>query len=659
MTTKNLRKSAILITISILIGVLSGVLAYTNVLEKWELKMNSKFFTKNTPDSDIVIVGVDPKSIDPETGLGIVQNWPRTYYAQVINAISKDHPKVIGIDIRFRSSSNFITSETLNETLKNNPDAVLSTLKSYTDTENHPYDLALAEAIKSAGNVILIKTGVTDNETTAEKTLTWKSESTSIDSIKNAAQTSAFNNTIFAEDKSIRTIPLGWFVNNKFTNTFAVTIAKFVLGVDFNTTTAQIKTQNTELNIPINQGYITINYATLPYPEGYTTIPFIDVYNNKIPANTFNNKIVLIGFIAESLKDQFPTPHLDSTGDLMPGVEIHANAIQMILEGNFLEEESPFMVGIVTFFYALLIAICASYLRIRWAPLYIAIFFIDYWFFAQYAFAHGLPGISGTSIVNGETVRHKMLFAIATPYLCMGIAYLTTLAYRYATEVKARLALKTAFSYYLAPAVVEKIADKPEQVRLGGERRDMTFLFSDIHDFTPFSESRDPAEVARTLNEYFTVMADCVFAEAGTLDKFEGDALMAFWGAPLDQPDHPSRAIRAALRMQIALKKLHEKWQTENRPLLTCRIGINSGEAIVGNMGSNRRFDYTAIGDNVNLASRLEQANKQFNSTLLVSDETIQRIQKDPTLAKLQWKALGEITVKGKSKAIKVWTISN
>ncbi|MEN2985935.1 MAG: adenylate/guanylate cyclase domain-containing protein [Thermodesulfovibrionaceae bacterium] len=197
--------------------------------------------------------------------------------------------------------------------------------------------------------------------------------------------------------------------------------------------------------------------------------------------------------------------------------------------------------------------------------------------------------------------------------------------------------------------------------KLGGERRDVTVLFSDIRGFTALSEKIQPENVIELLNEYFAAMTEVIFKWEGTLDKFIGDAIMVFWGAPLPQPDHAERAVRCAIEMSQKLRELCKKWSYENKPTINIGIGINTGEVLVGNIGvEGKKMDYTVIGDHVNLASRLEGLNKEFNSEIIISEFTFQRIDnliKKGAFNPVIFKELGEIRVKGREKTVRIYAV--
>ncbi|MBF0171330.1 MAG: adenylate/guanylate cyclase domain-containing protein, partial [Nitrospinae bacterium] len=234
---------------------------------------------------------------------------------------------------------------------------------------------------------------------------------------------------------------------------------------------------------------------------------------------------------------------------------------------------------------------------------------------------------------------------IGTPLLAFAGATL----YRYGVEGARRRALQGAFSLYLSPAIVAKIAANPDALKLGGERRELTLFFCDLAGFTSLSERLSPEELVAVLNDYTTRVTDVILALDGTVDKYIGDAIMAFWNAPADQPDHPARAVEASLGAVEALSALNERLQADGLPLLSMRVGLNSGPAVVGNMGSTKRFNYTAMGDTVNEASRFEGLGKAYGTKILAAEPTAT----DPLVAeRFLVRRVDFLTVKGKDRPV-------
>jgi len=366
-------------------------------------------------------------------------------------------------------------------------------------------------------------------------------------------------------------------------------------------------------------------------PGGYTYISFSDVYNNKINQSDFKGKIVLIGATASNLHDDAIVP---ISNEAMPGVEVNANLVQSILTRDFLYYQDDVSAIGVIFIFALLTGILLFRFRIHIATILLAVLIIAYILISVFTFDTGL-------IIN-----------ILYPLLALLLVYITLVVLYYLTEERSRKWITSVFGKYVSPVVIDSLIKNPKMINLGGEKRNITIFFSDIRGFTPLSEKLEPEDLVHLLNEYLTEMTSIITKNQGLVDKFMGDAIMAFWGAPLDLDDHAEIACSSSLEMMAKLKELQKKWKNEGIPSFNIGIGLNSGDAIVGNMGSDNRFDYTAMGDNVNLASRLEGINKQYGTNLIISGKTYQ-IVKD----KFETRKLDAVKVKGKKKPIFIYEL--
>jgi adenylate cyclase len=241
---------------------------------------------------------------------------------------------------------------------------------------------------------------------------------------------------------------------------------------------------------------------------------------------------------------------------------------------------------------------------------------------------------------------------MAQPLLTMGTALFAGTTYQYFVEGREKRVVKKLFGRYVSRDVYKQLLEHPEMAELGGRRREMTVLFSDIRGFTTMTEKGDAEELVAQLNEYFSKMVDVVFKHQGTVDKFVGDMVMALFGAPVEDSDHAEHALAAAVEMVSELGELNRKWLAEGKVQLDIGIGINSGEMIAGNIGSTSIMSYTVIGDNVNLGSRLESLNKDFHTRIIISDATRTRLLSTPDL-----RPLGDVTVKGKSRAVSIYEV--
>jgi adenylate cyclase len=249
-------------------------------------------------------------------------------------------------------------------------------------------------------------------------------------------------------------------------------------------------------------------------------------------------------------------------------------------------------------------------------------------------------------IVNGTRVPG------VAPSLTVAAAYALTAAYRYGLATRERWMIKRAFQHYVAPAIVEQMLNDPSKLKLGGEEYEVTVLFTDLEGFTTLSEHLTPAELSAHLGEYFKEMLDVLLPQRGTLDKLIGDAIMMYFGCPIRDPRHATDACRGALAMQQRMVALNERWGRQSLPRLRTRIGINTGVAVAGNMGTDRIFNYTIIGDCVNLASRLEGVNKEYGTGIIIGEDTWTMVRDQFVTRELDW-----IRVKGKTRPVAIYEL--
>jgi adenylate cyclase len=346
----------------------------------------------------------------------------------------------------------------------------------------------------------------------------------------------------------------------------------------------------------------------------------------------FADRYVFIGFSAPGLLDRQAVP----TDSAMPGVEIHATFVADYLGKGLLKTPRPLALGSIQGLFIAGASVMATW--VSSAPLLAlggAFFVLAPLGFAYAAYAAGLAFPSGFLLLGGLS------------------AFFIGISLSYLAEGRTRRFLRKSFSQYLAADVIDELVKDPSRLRLGGEARIITAFFSDIRDFTTLSEGMDPARLSTFMNKYLSIVTDKILEEGGTVDKYVGDAVVAFWNAPLERPDHANRAVLAALRCQRALKGAQEEFAALGSGFPFTRIGIHTGVAIVGNMGSPARFNYTALGDVMNTASRLESANKSLGTSILVSRETVAACVGD--FEEVNFRALGRIAVKGKAKEIEVW----
>ncbi|MBI4146567.1 adenylate/guanylate cyclase domain-containing protein [Candidatus Woesearchaeota archaeon] len=362
--------------------------------------------------------------------------------------------------------------------------------------------------------------------------------------------------------------------------------------------------------------------------QSYTTIPFSDVLNGRTKVD-FTNKIVFIGATAPNLHDDHITP----TGRI-PGVEVQANLFQTILTRTSLNPMQGWIVVLLIFIEALLVSVLLVKLN-TWAAGGITfITILAYLIVAVNLFNRG--------------ILPDLLFIPITGVT----SYVANLVHLYLRERKERKYIHDAFSRYVAPEVVKELMKNPDKLKLGGERRQITIFFSDIRGFTTFSEALTPEKLVQLLNEYLTAMTNIIMDHGGVVDKYIGDAIMAFWGAPLDQPDHAERAANATIAMNKKLAEMQHKWEKEGYPKVEIGSGINTGPAVVGNMGSHQRFNYTVMGDTINLGSRLEGITKEYGVKTIVSETTRKELPKEFITRELDL-----VRVKGKKEPIRIYEL--
>lgn len=342
----------------------------------------------------------------------------------------------------------------------------------------------------------------------------------------------------------------------------------------------------------------------------------------------FKDCYVILGFTAPGLHELRATP----LGSNYPGLEVHATALDNLLSGDFIKP-APFWLAA-----AFLLGLCL-------ACGLIAVRLDKTWHLALcFGLALAAPALLGLAAYGWG-----WWWPMAAPLLAAVAAMLGVVVLKYATEGRDRRFIKQVFRHYLSPEVIERILADPSRLRLGGERRELSIYFSDLQGFTGISERMASEDLTGLLNDYLSEMTDIILAQGGTLDKYEGDAIIAFWNAPLDQPDHAARAVRAALLCQKALAARREEFAKRAGGPLKARIGLNTGTVVVGNLGSKSRFDYTVLGDAANLASRLEGANKMFGSAILVSQTTWEQ-----TGGAFIGRELGSVRVVGRREPVKV-----
>lgn len=385
-----------------------------------------------------------------------------------------------------------------------------------------------------------------------------------------------------------------------------------------------------ELGEDVKSSRFLINFVGKPNSFKYYS--FSEVLSGKYNKSEFKDKLILIGATSPDLRDTAFVP--TSSGKAMPGIEIHANTIQTLIKEDYLRESSSGANLIIMLILGLGVGIMFYRTRILWITLTSIALFIGYLIFAIKMFNYGL------------------LMNIIYPEITIFLVYFSEISYMYIDERKSKAQIKEAFSKYVASDVVEEILKDPAKLKLGGSREEITIFFSDIRGFTSFSEKLSPEKLVHILNEYLSAMTNIILEHKGLVDKYIGDAIMAFWGAPMKNKEHAKTACEASLDMIKKLNELKKKWQKQGFPEINIGIGLNTGNAVIGNIGSSERFDYTAIGDNINLGSRLESLTKYYGVPIIISEKTKEEAGKEFITRKLDF-----VKVKGKNEPIKIYEL--
>jgi adenylate cyclase len=567
------------------IGILSALGFYAGLLDSWDSRMLDLLFLPHRPDSRISIVAIDDASL---TQIGRWP-WPRSVHAEIVEKLKAAGATVIGYDVNFPEPSN--------------------------DKD----DGDLAAALKDAGNVVL---PLELSMLVGRKSLTYDPQTVlqPIPLLGAAAKATGHVNSPPDMDNVFRRLPLA--VKGKDASSIP----------SFESEILRLAGQENRLSeAPLDKlGRMRVNFSGPPNnPQGFRTISAANVLRGTADLSPLKGGIVLVGATAFDLHDNLLVP--TSGGQPMSGIEIHANVLDTLLNRRWLRDVPDYLVVLYLVLLGLFLGFVVPHLRARYS-------------------LSAAAGLWAVTIVGAFVLFDRgWLFDVLWPSFCIIFAYAgVTLERRIASD-RQRRKLKTAFSRYVSPAVVETIIADPSKLRLGGERKVMTVLFSDICGFTSISEKLSPDKLVEILNIYLSRMTAIVFEEHGVLDKYIGDAVMAFWNAPFEQPDHALRAVTTALKMQEVLDDMNAKKEFGEIEI-RIGIGINTGDMVVGNVGGEARFDYTVIGDNVNLGSRLEGLTRQYKVGILVTEATRQACGE-----RILMRRLDKVAVKGKHEPVMIY----
>ncbi|MFN3740339.1 MAG: CHASE2 domain-containing protein [Thermodesulfovibrionales bacterium] len=573
------------------------------------------------PDHRVKIVAIDAKSID-ELGRW---PWDRKVLARLIENLKE--AKAIALDIVFSENSNHDSDRILSKVINKAGNVITGY---YLRDEETIIDQESLSVLR-ASRIRLIKTR---GHITGIPLRDFPYAELNIPSIK--AETGFFN-ILPDEDGLYRKANLLFIYNGEIYPSLPLQAIRHYKGLPIILEIEEFGIKRLLLGsewIPSDEtGALTINYYG---KEGsFRTASAVDVIRSKVREEEFRDSIVFIGATETGIADIRNTPF----DPVMPGVEIHATVASNILRGEYLIYNA-WVAGLDILFISVPVLLLIP-LMIRASKTYISliifiltitlVFSINIWLFKNYLFN----------------------LSVLYPFISLFIFYLSSEAYRNLIIEKKSRFLRRAFSSYVSPELVNIIIKNPDAMKLGGEKRTITVLFSDIRDFTTISEALEPERLVSLLNNYLDPMTRIVLRHRGMLDKYIGDAIMAIYNAPLDLPQHAREAVLTALEMIKELKGLNEKIKKEGYPEIRIGIGINTGEAITGNMGTDMRFDYTAIGDTVNLASRLEGLNKLYGTNIIISSSTYLTLSE----GEFTPRELDLIRVKGKKEPVKIYEV--
>jgi len=582
---------------------------------------------------DIIIVDIDNRSLNQ---FGRFHQWPRDYYSEIIKYVSEAGALAIGFDILFMEHDIDRTADTLlvHATRQaGNVCHALSFSKAEPDAFLYKMEAPPAQ-LDTSGFSYLFSDEIVKKLPSAERF------DGKFFKLYNASQKLGFVNFQPDNDSVIRKMPLFMNFAGELYPSLAMAMVLFLYDVQNNEVEIQpgkfvklnIESEEAseKITIPIDKrGQMLINYAGSYQTFRY--ISFYDVWANRVPAEFFDGKIVLIGASAAGLYDLRPVPFQNA----FPGVEIHANILLNILTQDFIHQAPKLFSYLILVLLCMLIGSIAPFFRVRFNIPIILMLIAGFIFSTFYLFNN-----------------HNLWIENVRPVLAVLFCHIAVLTFRYIDENRDKRKIKGMFQHYITATVVNELLKDPGMLKLGGERKVATAFFSDIKNFTTVSESLQPEALVSVLNEYLSAMTDIILRYDGYLDKYEGDAIVAVFGVPVEQNDHAVRACNAALDMRKELVILREMWKREKKPAFEARIGLNSGPMIAGNIGGKNRFDYTVIGDSVNIASRLEGANKMYATSILISEDTFKQVHN-----KFWCRELDFIRVKGKNKPVRIYEL--
>ena len=598
-------------------------------------------------DDPVVLVDIDDESLSRYGQWP----WPRNLVAELVNQTY--YSLATGFDIVFAEPDRTGSSQ-LKRTYESNP-SMINALESVPD-----HDEIFSDAIENHGTVVLglapnnngvsefnqMKSGLVVQGDDPKQFLNrYMGVESNIEILENVSS-GLGSMSIGNNDSIVRTIPTFELIGDQLLPSFPLEVLRVAVGAN----TYQIKSSNASSEQAFGEAtginHVKLGNLVMPTnPDGslwiYSTktdnmniIPAWQILDGTVDPEYFDGKITVVGTSASGLFD-LRSSALEKN---IPGVTIVAQFIQQIVSGTFLQR--PDWLGGLELISGLLLSIIITLAIQRFGPIGGLVIF--------------LTGV-GSIFVGSYYLFMDQRFLVdpISPTVICLIAYLVITFFNFLFTELERSKVRTAFSQYLAPAMVDRLAESSESLVLGGETKEMTMLFSDIRGFTGISEQYkdDPEGLTQLINKLLSVLSDEILLTEGTIDKYMGDCIMAFWNAPTDQPQHASLAVKAAMEMGRAMQKLNEELAAEGKKTMAVGIGINTGDCVVGNMGSTQRFDYTVLGDTVNLASRLEGQSGEYGFQIIAGADTVK------SLSGYEVFELDLLAVKGKTEPVTIYTV--
>lgn len=607
------------------------------------------------PSGNVVIVDIDEKSLKD---LG-QWPWPRDLLALLVDRITGSGAVSIGLDMVFPEQDRMSPSFYYKNLFSRMPESIRNNIQVFSDAPEFNFDAKFGASLAASPSCLGYVFTFNKNKTAANFPFPSASIHISPGNITfddlalikasgailnnpdiSLSQTEGFINVAPDTGGVIHSVPLLMMMDRIPYPSIALETVRTGLGVPditIHASGSQIMGKNAILGVSIsgrfiptdNEGRITLNYRGKP--GIFQSVSASNIINGT-RLSELDKKNVLIGTTAAGLHDMRSTPFSGST----PGVEIQANIADNIISGD------PFS-------HDRLAEIAMTYILVITGGSAMG-FILSY----SGAIASAAVGIVTLGIIIAGDYyfyfMQKKLVGIVYPVLSIGFIFIVILLFRYFFQDREKKFIYRAFSRYVSPDIVNQLVLHPERLALHGEQRNVTIFFSDIRNFTGISESMKSSDLARLLNSYLTEMSSIIIKHGGLVDKYIGDAIMAIWGAPLEDRHHAANAIRCALDMKKALEQLSEKWRESGLPLVKAGAGINTGDVNAGNFGSELKFQYTVIGDDVNLASRIESLNKNYGTDILVSENTMKAAGD-----RFFFRYIDKVRVKGKGNAIKIF----